>query len=775
LTPSGKLARKLLPAPDASSLRGDAPFTAPRTPVEEKLAQTFRDVLRLESVSVTDSFFALGGHSLLATQVISRVRSTFGVEVPVRALFEAPSVEGLAQRIEHTQAQSHRGPQRPPLVPVPRTGALPLSFAQQRLWFIDQLEPGNATYNLPVVVRLKGPLDVATLQRSLTEVVRRHEALRTTFVAREGEPLQLIAPPAPVALQQVDLSSLEAEAAHAEALRLMGEELHRPFALESGPLLRAQVLKLAPAEHMLVLNTHHIVSDGWSQGVLVREVTALYEAFLEGRPSPLPELPVQYADFAMWQRSWLRGAVLDEQLRWWKQQLSGAPHALELPTDFHRPAVQSFRGASFLHRFPASLDQVLGALCEKEGATPFMALLAATQTLLARYSGQDDVVIGSPIAGRHFAELEGLIGLFINTLALRSRLDDNPSFRTLLGRVKESTLGAYAHQDVPFEKLVEELQPARDLSRSPLFQAMLILQNTEAAEAGALSGAARSGTSLTLHPVEASSGHSRFDLTLSFSRGSEGLLCAVEYCTDLFREDTVRRLMGHLQVLLEAVTAHPEQRMLDVPLLPPSERHTLLVESSDPRTSLRRTLVHQLVSEQAVRTPEATALVAGTGRLTYRQLDERSNRLAWYLRELGLGPEVRAAVCMERTADLVVALLAILKAGGTYVPLDPNYPRQRLDFTLSDSGARLLLSQRPVLESLQLDARGVDTVCLDSLPEAFSRLPSSTPPCEAVPDNLSHVIYTSGSTGRPKGVALEHRSAVSFLRWALSAFSSQQM
>ncbi|WP_233601911.1 non-ribosomal peptide synthetase [Corallococcus sp. CA047B] len=763
LTPNGKVDRKALPKPEAGTSRR-ANHATPRTSTEQRLAVLWAQVLRVDRVGRQDHFFELGGHSLLATQLVSRIRTTFGVELPLRALFEAPVLEQLALRVE----QAHSATALPALVATPRTNAsLPLSFAQQRLWLLDQLQPGGSAYNIPAALRLEGALDAAALEQAFTELVRRHESLRTTLHEENGAPVQRIHAPAPFALPVLDLSTHEA--AETEARRLAQEEAGTPFDLAQGPLMRARLLRLSAHQHVLLLNLHHVVSDGWSGGVLVREVSALYEAFRQGRPSPLPELPVQYADYTVWQRSWLQGEVLERQVAWWKQQLTGAPHALELPTDFPRPPVQSARGGAVHFRLPVSVSQALETLGQEEGATLFMALLASTQALLGRYSGQDDVVVGTPIAGRRFAELEGLIGFFVNTLALRARLDDAPTFRQLLARARETTLGAQAHQDVPFEKLVEELHPRRDLSRTPLFQAMLLVQNTPTSSPVAPQGA------LSIHPVEVEDHAAKFDLTFAFTPSQQGLQGTITYSADLFREETIQRLVKHLQVLIESAVASPDTRIVELPMLTPDERHTLLVEWNDTRTQLRRGLLHDLVAQQAALTPDATALVVGTRRLSYAQLDARANQLAHHLRSLGVGPEVRVALCLERSEDLLLAILAILKAGGTYVPLDPAYPRQRLDFTLADSGARLLLSHQSLLDSLKLDTQGLDTLCLDALPEAVAARPTSAPRSDVSEANLAYVIYTSGSTGRPKGVSISHASASAFLDWALRTFSPAQL
>ncbi|WP_164021073.1 amino acid adenylation domain-containing protein [Pyxidicoccus trucidator] len=762
LTSNGKVDRKALPVPDGA--RNGLAHVAPRTALEERLAGIFAHVLRLERVGVHDDFFTLGGHSLLATQLVSRVRRDLGTELPLRALFEAPTVAALAARLG---AGRRENGEQPPLRPVPRDGALPLSFAQQRLWFIDRLEPGSTAYNIPAAVMLEGELDASLLRQALEALVLRHEALRTTFGLQGDEPVQVIHPRLDVPLPLVDLSAVEDSAREAELRQRITQEVQRPLELEHGPLLRALLLRLSPGRHVLVLTLHHAISDGWSTGVLVREVGALYQSLTSGQPSALPALPVQYADYAAWQRAWLRGLVLQTQLDYWRQQLSGAPALLELRTDRPRPSVQSFRGAAVPLRLPAQLASRLNALARQHGATPFMLLLAAWQLLLSRYSGQQDVVVGSPIAGRTRAELEGLIGFFVNTLVLRSHVSPELTFEELLARVKATTLGAYEHQDVPFEKLVEELRPERSLSYSPLFQVMFVLQNAPA-EPLRLPG-------VSLRPLELEGTGARFDLSLALAEDADGFSGRLEYNTDLFDAGTAARMAEHFGVLLETLASEPGRPIATLSLLRAEERHRLLVEWNDTRTSLRRCIIPQRISEQVARTPGATALVRGEERLTYRQLDTRANQLAHHLQSLGVGPEVRVAVCMERSAELLVSLLAILKAGGAYVPLDPDYPRQRLDSTLLDSGARLLLSHRPLLDSLQLATGDARVVCLDALPGSFSSLPSSPPGCAAVEEHLAYVIYTSGSTGRPKGVAISHASATTFLDWATRTFSPEQL
>jgi amino acid adenylation domain-containing protein len=747
LSSNGKVDKKALPVPEAPASTNT--YVAPRTPTEERLASLWAQVLRVERVGLHDDFFALGGHSLLATQLISRVRASFGIELPVRSFFEAPTVSALARRIQQASLAS-----APPLRLASRTGPLPLSFAQQRLWFLNQLEPTSAAYNIPFALRLTGPLNSGALRRSLDEIVRRHEALRTTFAESDGRPVQVIPPHRPLELREVDLSRLPASERDAELQRHLQHEAQAPFELSRGLMLRASLLRLAPEEHVALVTVHHIASDGWSIGVLVRELAALYEAFCAGRPSPLPELPVQYADFAAWQREWLSGENLAAQLGWWKQQLQGAPAALELPTDRPRPAVQSSRGAKCAYALPGPIAAGLGELSRREGVTLFMTLLAAFQTLLHRYSGSQDVVVGTPIANRTHAETEGLIGFFVNTLALRARFDGAPSFRTLLQRVREASLGAYAHQDLPFERLVEELAPQRSLGRTPLFQVLFVLQNTPT---GQLQPAG-----LTLSPLETHGGTARFDLTLSLAETEAGLEGSLEYSTDLFDESTVRRMLGHFSQLLASIVAHPDWPVSRLPLLPEDELRQLLV--SGPGAQRPSTSFLRLVHQRAALHPEALAVVSEGESLTYAQLTQRAHPLAWHLRSLGVSQDSVVALCLERSSDMAVALLATLEAGAAYLPLDPTYPQQRLDFMLQDSGASLVLSQRHLAASLPSSAR---VLLMEELGDTLSGAPSTAPVEDPPADSLAYVIYTSGSTGTPKGVAMRHGALAHLIHWQL--------
>jgi len=562
----------------------------------------------------------------------------------------------------------------------------PVSFAQQRLWFLDQLVPGNPFYNVPTAVLLTGPLNVAALSQTFNEIVRRHEALRTTFRMLEGQPVQVIAVSLSVPLPVVDLQALPVVQREAEVQRLATEQFQHPFDLAQGPLLRVKLLHLGGSEHVLLLTMHHIVADGWSSGVLIRELGVLYAAFATRQPSPLLDLPIQYADFAHWQRQWLQGEVLETQLAYWKQQLKGAEFSLELPTDRARPALQTFRGNRQSLMLPKGLSEAIATLSEQEGVTLFMTLLAAFQTLLYRYTGQEDILVGSPIANRNRSQIEGLIGFFVNSLVLRTDLSGNPTFRKLLLRVREVALGAYAHQDLPFERLVEELQPERDLSQNPLFQVVFALQNAPV-EVLELPG-------LKLSPLNFCSETARFDLEFQLLECLDSLGVVVVYSTELFDQITITRMLEHFQVLLESIVSQPEQRLSDLSLLTEIERHQLLSWNETQANYPHNSCIHHLFEAQVEQTPDAVAVVYEDEQLTYRELNNRSNRLAHYLRQLGVGPEVLVGICIERSLEMVVGVLSILKAGGAYVPLDPAYPPERLNFMLSDAQVSLLLTQQ---------------------------------------------------------------------------------
>lgn len=752
LTPNGKIDRRSLPAPDPTQLISESNLVAPSTPVEEMLAGIWAEVLGIQKVGIHDNFFELGGHSLLATRVISQLRQVFKVELPLRSLFNQPTVAGLAKEIEKA-TKADLGLEIPPIQRISRTADLPLSFAQQRLWFLAQLEPDSPFYNIIDTVHLQGQLNLAALEQSFNEILRRHEALRTNFKTVEGQPVAFISSVTSQLLTVIDLAELPAAQRETKVKELALAEAQQPFNLETDTLLRVKLLSLSEQEYVILLTMHHIVSDGWSTSVLVHELATLYEAFCHGQPSPLPELPIQYIDFAAWQKQWLTGEVLESQLAYWRQQLHGAPAVLELPTDHPRPAVQSFRGATHSFRLSPEQTVALKTLSQQAGSTLFMTLLAAFKTLLYRYTGNNDIVIGSPIANRNHREIEGLIGFFVNTLVLRTDLSGNPSFRELLRRVREVALGAYAHQDVPFEKLVEKLQPQRNLSYTPLFQVMFVLQNAHSLEIEL--------PSLTLSTLESDSGTAKFDLTLYMAETASGMIGSVEYNTDLFEPQTIQRLAEHFQRLLSGIVANPEQRLEELPLLSEAEQQQLLVEWNDTETEYPNQCIHQLFAAQVERTPDAVAVVFQDEQLTYTQLNQRANQLAHYLQKLGVKPEVLVGICLPRSIEMLVGLLAILKAGGAYVPIDPAYPQQRLALMLEDAQVSVLLTS--VELAAQLPEHRAKVVCLDADWEKINKQSIDNPINKASTENLAYVIYTSGSTGRPKGVQIPHSAVVNFL------------
>ncbi len=750
-TPSGKIDRRALPNPD-DVLHAPTRYVAPRTPTEELIAGVWATVLGVARVGVHDNFFTLGGHSLLATQVVTRLRHLLAADVPLRLLFDAPTIAALAAQLAAPAPDAAL-----PLRPAPRDGApLPLSFAQQRLWFLDQLQPGSAAYAFPFVVRLRGPLQGAALQQSLQALVARHEVLRTTFAFDPAVdppmPVQRIAPPAPVPLPLVALPPHADAAAVQDAL---ADEIARPFDLQQGPLLRATLFQPGDDTHILVLVLHHSIFDGWSIDLLLRELTTWYVGLVQHAPPSLPPLPIQYADYSVWQRQWLQGATLDAQLAYWTQQLAGLP-PLDLPTDSPRPARLSDQGRVHAFHLPATLSDALQRLSQQLGSTLFMTLLTAFHTLLARWSGQADFAIGTPIAGRVRPELEELIGFFVNTLVLRTDLRDQPPFAEAVARVRRTCLAAYSHQDVPFEVVVDAMQPERDPSRTPLFQVMFTLQNQRRAPITL--------PELVLEPVAVERRAAKFDLTLLLDETAEGLVGEVEYRSELFTAATIGRLVAQFTTLLAGIVADPHQRLDRLPLLTAAERRQLLVDWNATTAPYPHTqCLHQLFEAQATRTPDAVAIVCGDHALTYAELNRRANHLAQYLHVQGVGPDVLVALCVERSLDFVVAALGVVKAGGAYVPIDPAYPAEHLQFILDDSQAAVLLTQEAIRTGLP-PHRGL-VVCLDAEWPLIERLPATAPVTTVQPEHLAYVIYTSGSTGRPKGTLLTHRGLVNYLCW----------
>ncbi|WP_329571773.1 non-ribosomal peptide synthetase [Kitasatospora sp. NBC_01266] len=751
LNPNGKIDRRALPAPDSHRPELDAAYTAPRTSVEQTVTAIWSEVLGVDTIGVHDNFFHLGGHSLLATQVTSRLRKALGVELPVRALFTGPTPAQLAAAIEGLEsAEASR------ITPAVRDGRpLPLSFAQQRLWFLDQLDPGRAEYLIPFALRITGALDTDALRAALRGLVARHEVLRTRFSTSAEGPAQLVDAPAEPALACHDLRRLADPAEREAAARQLVEtEAFRPIELSTGPMIRALLIRLSEQESILAVTVHHIAFDGWSVTVLSRELTELYTAARQQRAAELPALAVQYADYARWQREWLTGDTLERQLAYWRTRLAGV-EPLELPTDHRRPAQRTGEGATIAFAVPAELNERLKSTAAGHGASLFMTLLAAFQLLLAKYSGQQDITVGTPIAGRNRAELEELIGFFVNTLVLRTDLSGDPTFAELLDRVKETALGAYEHQDLPFERLVEELAPQRDLSRNPLFQTMFVLQNVPDFDTWQLPG-------LAVAPVPLSAKDAKFDLAMYLSETADGSLeGAIVYSTDLFEPHTMQRLAEHFQQLLTAATARPQDRLSELDLLGAAQRKQILVDWNDTATAYPDTAtIHQLFEERAGLDPEATAVTCGADTLSYRQLNERANQLAHHLRGLGLTPDTPVGVCLERGPDLICALLGILKAGAAYLPLDPEHPADRLAYLVEDTATPLVITH--TAHTGRLPA-GTPYLALDRDRAVIAGQPVGNPTPLAGPDDLCYLIYTSGSTGRPKGVRIEHGGVVNYL------------
>ncbi|HSF42617.1 MAG TPA: amino acid adenylation domain-containing protein, partial [Thermoanaerobaculia bacterium] len=722
LTPNGKVDRKALPAPEAG-VPERAVLSAPRTPVEEILAAIWAEVLGAEHVGIEDGFFDLGGHSLSAIQVISRVRGAFGVELPLRLLFEEPTPAGLAPHVEEA-LRARAGTLAPPIVPVPRSGEIPLSFAQERLWFLEQLQPGTAAYNMGMAVEMEGALDVAALESGLLQIVSRHEALRTRFPTVDGRPVQEIAPPPARLLPVVDLSGLPEEIRRQAVRDLSADEALRPFDLVTGPLLRAMLLRLSAAGHVALLSMHHIVSDGWSLDVLVREMATAYAG------GTLPDLPVQYADFADWQRRWLQGDVLEAELGFWRERLAGAPAVTALPLDRPRPPVQRFEGDRFLTAPDADLAEAVRALARRAGATSFMVLLAAFHGLLARLTGETDLVAGVPTANRNRQEIEGLIGFFVNTLALRSDLSGDPNACALLDRVREATLAAYAHQDLPFERLVAEVAPQRDLSTTPLFQVLFQLQSATSRRLD-LPG-------LALRFPELETGTAKFDLVLTFVETPEGISAEWRYATALFDGTTFQRLAGQFNRLLRGMAAAPERPLSELPLLSEAELHQVTAEWNAP---VQETVpeILELFDARVAETPEAVALSFEGTDWTYADLARRAEEIARNLQAEGVGTDSIVPVTLKRGPEYIATVLGVLKAGGGWLPLDPAHPEKR---------------RQEILERVRQDRP-------QASPSPGGRGGDGRGDRGEV---LAYLLFTSGSTGLPKGVLVPRRGMANHVR-----------
>ncbi|NER93229.1 MAG: amino acid adenylation domain-containing protein [Symploca sp. SIO1B1] len=746
LTANGKLDWRSLPEPETVQQSVNE-NEQPRTPTEEIVIGVWSQVLNQEAIGIHDNFFDLGGHSLLATQVFSRLLNITNVKLPVQTLFEAPTVAELAVCLEN-EYQSRPQSLQTPIQPNSRTSDLPLSFAQKRLWFVTQLVPDTPGYNIPTAYRLVGELKVNILEKTLNQIISRHETLRTNFLPKQGEAYQVIAPEQPLSLNLIVPAATSKIEREAEIKRLINEAALKPFDLAQEPLIRASVFEVTPEEHILFLNIHHIVSDGWSLGILHREIGLLYQSAWEGNPYPLAKLPIQYADFACWQTQWLQGELLDAQLTYWRQQLTDLP-LLGLYSDRPRPPVQTFLGKALNFKLSPSLSQQLKQVSRQQGATLFMTLLSAFKVLLYRYTGQEDIAVGFPIANRNRTEIENLIGFFVNTLVLRTDLSGNPQFQDLLARVRQTTLQAYAHQDLPFEKLVEELEPERDPSRNPLVQVVFALQNAP--------DQMPELPNLQVSQEELEIQTTRFDLECHLWETPDGLIGKFIYNVELFNPDTGSRMLEHFLRLLEQIGTEPEKTIADFSLLTPSEQQQIVVDWNQTARAYPRELsLHQAFEQQVEKAPEAIALVFGETKLTYAQLNQYANRLASQLQGQGVTPETIVGLCMKRSLLTIIAILAILKVGGVYLPLDPDTPQHRLKSMLEDTEPSLLLTQEEFRSSLP-KWDGVILACsLAQLTQGSDNFPLTT----VKPDCLAYIMYTSGSTGKPKGIGVSHRAVM---------------
>lgn len=718
------------------------------TYLQELVAQVIR--VKPSQVDRKQPLSSLGLDSLKVFELKNRIEIDFGVVISVADFFDGAGIAELTTQILD-QVNNNLTSKYLPISQVETdTNQHPLTFTQQQLWFINQLQPGMATYHIPVAIHLTGRLDVSTLIRSLDEIIQRHDILRTSFEIVNGEPIQKVADKVTLTLPEVDLRHLAEEQQPTEVQKLSLQEAQSSFDLGQAPLLRAKLLHLQAEQSILILTLHHLVGDGWSIKVLLQELTAIYQAFADGKPAPLPQLPIQYSDFVYWQQNSLPDEVIEKHLAYWRQQLGGNLPILQLPTDRPRPPIQTFKGAQQKFVLSKALTEAIKQLSQQEETTLFMTLLTVFQTLLYRYTGQEDILVGSPIANRNRAELEQLIGCFVNTLVLRTNLEGNPTFTELLGRVRKVAIEAYTHQDLPFEKLVEVLQPNRDLSYNPLFQVMFVLQNPASNSIG--------------KTEEIETGTAKFDVLLSMMDTKEGLTGTLEYNTDLFNPDTITRMVGHFQTMLESIVGDPYQGISELSILTPAERQMLLVDWNNTQIDYpQEACIHHLFEAQVEKTPDAIALIFANQELTYGELNIRANQLAHHLQSLGVKPETLVGICMERSIEMVVGILAILKAGGAYLPLDPSYPQERLAFMLEDAQLPLLLVQPHLVD--ELPPHTAQTVTIDANEAVFPNYSQTNPESSVELENAAYVIYTSGSTGKPKGAINTHQGLCNRLLW----------
>ncbi|MGE5409772.1 MAG: amino acid adenylation domain-containing protein, partial [Clostridiales bacterium] len=775
LTPNSKVDRKALPIPeDTASEEIMDNYVSPQNPVEEFIANIWADVLLAENpVGIFSNFFDLGGHSLLAAQVISRIRETFNVDIPLRSIFENPTVASLARVVERSKAASS-GLSIPPIKKVSRDQKLPLSFAQQRLWFLEQLEPDSPFYNIPEIYKIKGEVDLETLQKSLNYVVKRHEVLRTIFISEDGIPRQIVLPELEVKIELMDFSSYEEIQKNKAVEEILDKQAKTPIKITEAPLFRFSLIKKEKDEFIVLMIIHHIISDDWSTGIMFREISLVYENLLANSAFELEDLSVQYADYAYWQRDWLKGEILQKQLNYWKNKLEGIVPMISLPVDHARPAVQTFNGSFVTFEFSEELSQEVKNICRAEGSTLYMVLMAAFQMLLYKYSGQEDFCIGTPIANRNNTDAEKLIGFFVNTLVIRNDAENKISFSKLLKKVKETSLEAYTYQDIPFEQVVEAVQPVRDLSHSPLFQVMFVIQNAANIKRNIKT------TQFQISPVEAHSGTAKFDITLFMLEDNGKIGGAFEYNRDLFERETIEKMIAHYINILKQAVSGPEKKISQIGLLSRQEEDRQLKEINEAdQIELIEGFMHQAFEKQVEKMPEAVALKTLDKEISYSELNRYSNILANRLIDKGIRADDKVAIFLDRSVELVAGLLGILKSGGAYIPVEVSYPKERIRYILEDSRPKIILTKKKysgILNELNNlnEFNGSNIIYIDEEEESYGKelnpRKELNPEIEIESDNLAYIIYTSGSTGKPKGVMISHCGLRSYLSWALNAY-----